>query len=103
MTLEDISKRILFHNSVDVWIEYCEEAGRDWRDTDGYGKFIKYLLDSSPNMKSFNLCAHESGDTRLDRKEFAERLAYLKRTSPEYATYTLRLNGKMIETIRSFS
>lgn len=102
MTLETLRKKVLFHNSVDVWIEYCLETNRDWKDTDGYGKFIKHLLDRDLNLKSFNLCAHESGETQLDKKEFAEQLAHLKRTDPQYATYTLRLNGEIIDAIRAF-
>lgn len=103
MTLEELRKKVLFHNSVDVWMEYCAETGRDWKDTEGYGRFIKYLLDKNLNLKSFNLCAHESGETQLDKKEFAERLANLKQTNPQYATYTLRLNGEIIDAIRTFT
>ncbi|MYJ27791.1 MAG: hypothetical protein F4097_03370 [Cenarchaeum sp. SB0672_bin_9] len=103
MTLETLRKKVLFHNSVDVWIEYCSETEHDWNDTDGYGKFIKHLLDRNLNLKSFNLCAHESGDTQLDKKEFAEKLANLKQSNPKYATYTLRLNSEIIDAIRALA
>lgn len=103
MTLEQMRQKVLFHNSVDVWIEYCAERGVPWKDAEGYGRFIKYLLDKNLNLKAFNLCAHEAGETQIDKKLFAEELAGLKRSGPHYATYTLRLSGPAIEAIRAFA
>ena len=102
MALEDLRKKILFHNSIDVWMEYCAEKGLPWNDPEGYGRFIRYLIERNLNLKAFNLCAHEAGETEQDKKEFAETLANLKAADPNYATYTIRLNGGAMEAIRSF-
>lgn len=102
LTLEDLRSKVLFHNSIDVWKEYCAERGTPWNNTDRYGRFIGHLRRSSLNLKAFNLCAHEAGETEHDKKEFAESLASLKIRDDNYATYTIRLSGSAIDTIRSF-
>ena len=102
LTLEALRQKVLFHNSIDVWIELCTETGTEWRDTAQYGRFIRYLRDAGLNLQSFNLCAHEAGETHAEKKEFAERLANLKGSDPDYATYTLRLSSKAVQAMREF-
>ncbi len=102
MALEDLRQKVLFHNSIDVWIEACAERGASWQDASEYGRFIRHLRDGGMPLNSFNLCAHEAGETQADKKEFAESLAGLKDANPDYATYTIRLSGGAIESIRAF-
>ncbi len=102
MTLEDLRRQVMFHNSIDVWIEYCNEESIPWNDPQEYGKFIAYLLKNNMNLKAFNLCAHEAGDTQIEKKEFAERLANLKVSDRKYATYTIRLGTPAIGMIRAY-
>ena len=103
MALEDLRQSVLFHNSIDVWIERCAEQDMPWNDTAEYGRFIRYLRDGGLPLNTFNLCAHEAGETQADKKRFAESLAGLKGTNPDYATYTLRLSSGTIKTIREFA
>ncbi len=102
MALEDLRRRVLFHNSIDVWMERCAEAGTPWNDTAEYGRFIRHLRGAGLPLNAFNLCAHEAGETQADKKEFAESLAALKGADPDYSTYTLRLSGGTINAIRAF-
>ena len=102
MALEDLQRRVIFHNSIDIWMEYCAEGSIPWNDVQGYSSFIGYLLKNNMNLKAFNLCAHEAGETHSDKKEFAEKLATLKARDPNYATYTIRLSPNAIKTIRGF-
>lgn len=102
MTLEDLRRKVLFHNSIDVWMEYCAERSVSWNDPEGYRRFIGHLLGRSLNLKAFNLCAHEAGETQQEKKEFAETLANLKAGDPNYATYTIRLSGGAMDAIREF-
>lgn len=102
MTLEDLRKKVLFHNSIDVWIEYCGERSMPWKDAREYGRFIKYLQGRGLGLKTFNLCAHEAGETESDKKGFAESLANLKASDPAYATYTIRLGADAVDIIREF-
>ena len=101
MTLEDLRKKVIFHNSIDVWIASCEEKNVNWTNTEDYKKFISYLLENKLNLKAFNLCAHEAGETEKDKTEFAEKLANMK-GDPNAATYTIKLNDSALELIRKY-
>lgn len=101
MSLDDLRKRVAFHNSVDVWIAACRERDADWTIPDDYRKFIAYLLKNNLNLKAFNLCAHEAGATDETKTQFAEALAQTK-DDPNSLNYTIRLNNSAIELIRRY-
>ena len=103
LALNVIRKKVLFHNSVDVWISACEEKNTDWNNTENYKKFISYLLKNNLQLKAFNLCAHEAGAVEEEKTKFTELLAEEKNTNPNAATYTIKLNDKSIDLIRKFS
>ena len=102
LALDVIRKKVLFHNSVDVWISACEEKNTDWNNTESYKKFISYLLKNNLQLKAFNLCAHEAGAVEEEKTKFTELLAEEKITNPNAATYTIKLNDKSIDLIRKF-
>ena len=78
MSLDDLRKRVAFHNSVDVWIAACGERDADWTNPENYKKFIAYLLKNNLSLKAFNLCAHEAGATDEAKTQFADTLAQTK-------------------------
>ena len=43
MTLEDLRKKVLYQNTLDVWISICEEKKINWSEIEGYKKFIEFL------------------------------------------------------------
>ena len=101
MPLDDLRQKVIFHNSVDVWIASCAEKNRNWTNTDDYRKFISFLLENNLNMKTFALCAHEAGDDEAERTKFAESLAESK-DDPNSAIYTIKLNDSALELVRMF-
>ena len=101
MSLDIIRKKVLFHNSIDVWIATCIEKNIDWFNTENYKKFISYLLKNNLNLKTFSLCAHEAGATEQEKTKFADALSELK--DPNAATYTIKLNDVTLGVIRKFS
>ena len=103
LALDIIRKKVLFHNSVDVWISACGEKDIPWNDIENYKKFIEYLLKNNLQLKAFNLCAHEAGAVEEEKTKFTELLAEEKNTNPNAATYTIKLNDKSIDLIRKFS
>jgi hypothetical protein len=100
MTLNDLRKRVLFQNSIDVWIESCQDAGIDWNRLPEYMRFIAYLRGLQLNLRAFNLCAHEAGAVEKEKTEFAEALRNTR--DPNAATYTIKLSDAAIESIRRF-
>ena len=102
MSLEDIRQKVIFHNSIDVWIAACGEKNISWSNTEEYKKFIAYLLKNNLNLKAFNLCSHEAGETEKDKTEFAEKLAETKETDPNSKTYTIKLSDSALDLIRKY-
>tara|TARA_Y100000590_G_scaffold229355_1_gene258697 strand:- start:2739 stop:3071 length:333 start_codon:yes stop_codon:yes gene_type:complete len=102
LALDLIRKKVLFHNSVDIWISFCDEKNQDWYTTTGYKKFIAYLLKNNLQLKAFNLCAHEAGATEEKKTEFTELLAEEKDSNPNAATYTIKLTEESISLIRNY-
>ena len=101
MSLDEIRKKVIFHNSVDVWIATCKEKNIPWMNTDDYKRFISYLLKNNLNLKAFNLCAHEAGATEDEKTKFTEILAETK-DDPNSLTYTIKLNDAALDIIRSY-
>ncbi len=102
MSLDDLRKRVAFHNSVDVWIAACRERDADWTNPDDYRKFIAYLLKNNLHLKAFNLCAHEAGATDEAKTQFADLLAQAK-DDPCSLNYTIRLSNSALDLIRRYS
>ena len=53
LALDDIRKKVVYQNTVDIWIAMCQEHNVDWNNTEMYKKFIAYLLKTSLTMKKF--------------------------------------------------
>ena len=102
MSLEEIRKKVIFHNSVDIWIAACGEKDISWTNPEGYKKFIAYLLKNNLNLKAFNLCSHEAGATEEEKTKFAETLAETK-DDPNSLTYTIKLSDSALDIIRNYS
>ena len=102
MSLEEIRKKVIFHNSVDVWIAACSEKNISWTNPEDYKKFIAYLLKNNLNLKAFNLCSHEAGATEEEKTKFAETLAETKE-DPNSLTYTIKLSDSALDIIRNYS
>jgi len=100
MSLDEIRKKVMFHNSIDVWIATCAEKNIGWSDTEKYKKFISYLLKNNLNLKAFSLCAHEAGATEQEKTKFADALSESK--DPNAATFTIKLNDVTLDVIRKF-
>ena len=46
LALDEIRKKVIYQNTVDIWIAACQEQDIDWNDTEKYKKFIADLLTS---------------------------------------------------------
>jgi len=100
MSLDEIRKKVIFHNSIDVWIAACTEKNVAWTNPERYKKFISYLLKNNLNLKTFSLCAHDAGATEQEKTKFVDLLAESK--DPNAATYTIKLNDSSMDVIRKF-
>ena len=103
LALDEIRKKVIYQNTVDIWIAVCQEQGTDWNDTEKYKKFIAHLLKSNLQMKKFPLCIKESGgnfERGKDKTEFGEKLS--ESNDENSAVYTIKLNDIVVNMIRKF-
>ncbi len=101
--LEELKSKALFQNTIDVWITFCNEVGREWYDIDGYRAFIKYLKDKNVKMNRFPLCVKESTGSLERGKDKVEFLDKLSKITDEYAmVYSIRLDKANLDIIRAF-
>ncbi|MFQ5920921.1 MAG: hypothetical protein ACE5JV_02770 [Nitrososphaerales archaeon] len=103
MPLEELRMKALFQNTVDVWIMFCEERDAEWFDIDAYRAFIKHLTKNSVKMTKFPLCIKESGgmyERGRDKTVFLDNLS--KFDAEDAMAYTLKLDNRTLEIIRSF-
>ncbi len=103
MTIEELRKKVLYQNSIEIWIGASEEKNIDWFDTENYKKFIAFLLKNNLNMKQMTICFDESDTASYgghSKKAFANKLAEFK--DEHSACYSIKLNDANIELIRKF-
>jgi len=103
LALDNIRKKVVYQNTVDIWIAMCQEQDTDWNNTETYRKFIAYLLKTSLTMKKFPLCIKESGgnfERGHDKTEFGEKLS--ESNDENSAVYTIKLNDIVVNMIRKF-
>jgi len=104
MSLDNLRQKVIYQNTIDVWIGVCEEKNMNWNETQNYKKFIDYLLNQNINMKKFPLCVSDADSVEEKTRQkvkFTEILS--KEENPQSATYTIRLNDSTINLIRKFS
>jgi len=42
MALEELRKKVLYQNSIEIWIGVSKEKNIDWVETENYKKFITF-------------------------------------------------------------
>lgn len=103
MTLEELRKKVLYQNSIEIWIVISEEKSIDWVDTENYKKFISFLLKNNLNMKQMSICFDESDKASYgghSKKVFANNLAAINDVNSH--CYSIKLSDGAIELIRKF-
>ncbi len=104
MALEELRKKVLYQNSIEIWIGASKEKNIDWFDTENYKKFIAFLLKNNLNMKQMSICFDESDKASVDghsKKVFANKLAAFN--DENSSCYSIKLNDGNIELIRKFN
>jgi len=104
MALEELRKKVLYQNSIEIWIGISTEKKLDWVDTDNYKKFIAFLLKNELKMKQMSICFDESDTASYgghSKKVFANKLAAINDETS--FCYSIKLNDGTIELIRKFN
>ncbi len=103
MALEELRSKVLYQNSIEIWIGVSKEKNIDWFETENYQKFIAFLLKNNLNMKQMTICFDESdvaSEGGHSKKVFANKLAAFN--DENSSCYSIKLNDGNIELIRKF-
>ncbi len=103
MALEELRNKVLYQNSIEIWIATSKEKNTDWVDAENYQKFVSFLLKNNLNMKQMSICFDESdkaSEGGHSKKVFANKLAAINNENS--ACYSIKLNDGAIELIRKF-
>jgi len=102
MSLEQLRKKVIYQNTIDIWIAACEEKNIDWYETENYKKFIAFLNKNNLKMKKFPLCIKEAGsefERGRDKTKFAETLSESEDPNGAYSV-SKRQPGTSTDCIR---
>ena len=103
LILEELRKKALYQNSIEIWIGISEEKKIDWVNTDNYQKFIAFLLKNELSMKQMTICFDESDNASYgghSKKAFANNLTAINDVNSH--CYSIKLKDSAIELIRTF-
>ncbi len=103
MALEELRKKVLYQNSIEIWIGISTEKKLDWVDTNNYKIFIAFLRKNELKMKQMSICFDESDTASYgghSKKVFANKLAAIN--DENSSCYSIKLNDSAIELIRKF-
>lgn len=104
MALEELRNKVLYQNSIEIWIGTSKEKNIDWVNPEDYQKFIAFLLKNNLNMKKMSICFDESdkaSEGGHSKKVFANKLAAIN--DDNSSCYSIKLNDANIELIRKFN
>ncbi len=88
LALDEIRKKVIYQNTVDIWIAVCQEQGTEWHDTEKYKKFIGIKESGGDYQRG------------QDKTTFGENLS--ESNDENSAAYTIKLNDNAINIIRNF-
>ncbi len=100
--LEELRRKALFQNTVDVWVALCNENGKDWHNADGYREFMRYLISRGVKMNPFNLCVKETGGYERSREKLSLLDTLANINSADSKVYIVRLDDGTLKVIRGF-
>jgi hypothetical protein len=96
------NENLLFHNTIDFWIKFCEENKINWNDVDLYLSFIDFLKKNKIKTIPFNLCIKETGGLYKRGKEKAEFLNKLQETGKKDIVFIVKVDNELINKLNEF-
>lgn len=85
--LEEMQRRLLFHNTIDIWRALCRERGWEWRDGRRYLAFVDHLkLNAIPLAKPAV-------------QHVLRKLGEINQVE----SYSIRLDDRALSVIRAFT
>ncbi|MEO9366070.1 MULTISPECIES: hypothetical protein [Candidatus Nitrosocaldus] len=101
--LEELRRKAIFQNTVDVWIALCTEKGKEWKDVEGYRAFINHLIKNNVRMNRFPLCVKDTGGYERSRDKVALLEALSTMNTQDTMVYVVKLDDSTLKIISKFN
>jgi len=95
LSLDELRKKLLYNDLLDVWLALCDEKGLDWRDKMAFERFISHIQRHGVAIRELGVCIPEEG-----RK--GELLRIISDGTSTLRTRVIKLDEKVLALIRSF-
>ena len=104
-TLDALRRAAAFHNTVDVWVSACAEAGIRWDDAAAYAAFVGRLKSEGVQLRPFGLCvSDEEGGSDHERAKAvfarAAKEGAAGQSAPPPGVHTVRLGDRAVAAAR---
>lgn len=93
--LDKLIQKVLYNNTLDVWIALCEEKSWDWYDLGAYYRFLDFL-----KSKNVQLLKASVIDEVGRKGEFLEQAMYA--TGHNLEMHIVRLDPNLLSILRTF-
>ena len=106
--LDSLRRAAAFHNTVDVWVGACAEAGVPWEDGGRYGRFVDHLRAEGVPLRPFQLCVSDEeggGEHERAKAAFARaaREGDAARGGGPPGVHSVRLDDRAVAAARGFA
>lgn len=103
--LDALRRAAAFHNTVDVWVSACVEAGTRWDDAAAYAAFVGRLRSEGVHLRPFGLCvSDEEGGSDHERAKAAFARAAKEgaagQSAPPPGVHSVRLDDRAVDAAR---
>ncbi len=72
--VDELRQNLLYNNTLDVWTALCNERGREWRNIEGYAKFLDHLSKSGIKLDVSIVCPPIKGFSEKPPKAYNIKL-----------------------------
>ena len=72
--VEELRQSLLYNNTLEVWMALCTERGKEWRNIDGYMRFLDHLSKVGVKLDLSVVCPPIKGFSEKPPKAFNIKL-----------------------------
>ena len=92
MSLEKLSKNLLYNSIIEVWIALCNDLNYDWQNS-----FIRFLQDNNFEIKSLGVCPSGAGP----KEQFEKRTSIL--LGNPNSSFVIKTNSETLDKLSKFT
>ena len=97
MSLEKLSKNLLYNSIIEVWIALGNDLNYDWQNLKMFNSFISFLQNNNFEIKSLGVCPSGSGP----KEQFEKRTSIL--LGNPNSSFVIKTNSETLDKLSKFT